>query len=304
MPRNGRLGDLINAGFEKAERFKTELMKLPDIVSIGSTSQDFGNGNWAAVGYTDNEKIYRTFNLNMADDEYLPTLKIALVAGRNFSDTNPSDRRRSVIVNEAFVKEYNLTDPIGKKIPGKNFPDHEIIGVVKDFNYASLYTKVQPLVLVEDANIILSGVENINITSSPIPKLMIRLKPGNMAATIEQIKQGWNKFAGEEEFSLTFVDQAIARQYRSDENLGKIVSIASLLAILIGSLGLYALASLAMQNRTKEISIRKVMGASAPSLLLLLTKEYVYLIATCLLISVPLTWYLTKNWLSSFASNT
>ena len=92
----------------------------------------------------------------------------------------------------------------------------------------------------------------------------------------------------------------MARQYRNDQNLGKMVSIASLLSILIGSLGLYALASLAMQNRTKEISIRKVMGASEQSLLMLLSKEYVFLIAVCLVISIPVTWYLMKNWLSTF----
>jgi len=205
-----------------------------------------------------------------------------------------------VIINEAFAKEYGWTDAIGKKLPGKNFEDHEIIGVVKDFNFASLYTKVGPLVMVEDPTVILKGIENINIDNSPLPKLIIRMKPGNMAVATEQIKQVWNKIAGEEEFSLTFIDQAMERQYRNDQNLGKIVSIASLLSALIGSLGLYALASLAMQNRIKEISIRKVMGASEQSLLVLLSKEYVFLIAVCLVVSIPVTWYLMKNWLSTF----
>ncbi len=90
------------------------------------------------------------------------------------------------------------------------------------------------------------------------------------------------------------------KQYRSDQNLGKIVSIATLLAMIIGSLGLYALASLAMQNRTKEISIRKVMGATEQSLLVLLSRDYVMLIAVSLLLSVPITWYLMNNWLQSF----
>jgi putative ABC transport system permease protein len=100
--------------------------------------------------------------------------------------------------------------------------------------------------------------------------------------------------------SFAFADQAMANQYKSDQNLGKIVTIAASIAVLIASLGLYALASLAMQNRTKEISIRKVMGASENSLLILLSKEYVILIGLCLLVSVPITWYLMSNWLSSF----
>jgi putative ABC transport system permease protein len=299
-PRTGGLIKRIAAAFETATRFKTALAGFPDIVSTCASSHDFGNGAWIALGFTDDKKVYRTFNMNVVDDDYIRTLKIQLVSGRNFSADNPSDKRRAVIVNESFVKEYGWSDAIGKKIPGKNFQDHEIIGVVKDFNYASLYTKVQPLVIVEDPSIIFSGIENVNTDNSPIPKLMVRLKPGNMAAAIEQIKGVWNKISGGEEFSYSFVDQAIALQYRNDQNLGKIVSISTLLAIVIGSLGLYALASLAMQNRTKEISVRKVMGANEKSLLFLLSKEYVYLIGVCLLISVPITWYLMKSWLSTF----
>ena len=154
--------------------------------------------------------------------------------------------------------------------------------------------------MVEDPSIILNGIENININNSPVPKLMIRIKPGNMMAAIDQVKETWSKMVGDEEFSFAFVDQTMAKQYLNDQNLGKIVSIAALLAVFIGSLGLYALASLAMQNRTKEISIRKVMGASDNSLLYLLSKEYMMLVALSLVISIPITWYLMSNWLSSF----
>jgi putative ABC transport system permease protein len=296
----GRLRDRIPLGFEKAEQFKIELTKVNQVAAVTASSHDFGNGGWMNIGYTDDKGTYKTFNYNTVDDAYLPTLKIELAAGRNFSSDNTSDKRRSIIINQAFADAYGWTDPIGKKIPGKNFQDHEVIGVVKDFNYTSLYTKVEPLVLAMDPMIVFSGLENINISNSPIPKLIIRLKPGNAAAAIDQIKNIWDKLTGGEEFSFAFVDQALAAQYRNDQNLGKIVSVATLLAILIGSLGLYGLASLAMQNRTKEISIRKVLGATEQSLLILLSKEYVYLIAISLLLSVPLTWYLMANWLSTF----
>jgi len=300
VPRGGRLPERVKLGFEKAELFKTEFTKIPDINSACATSHDFGNGNWTSVGYTDDKGVYRNFNLNSIDDDYIPTLKMELVQGRNFSQDIQSDSRRGVIVNEAFLKEYGWSDAIGKKIPGKNFLDHEIVGVVKDFNYASLYTKVQPLVMVQDPAIILSGVENISIDSSPLPKLIVRLQPGTMQTTIDQIKGVWEKISPGEEFTFDFVDQTLAAQYRSDQNLGKIVRIATMLAILIGSLGLYALASLAMQNRTKEISIRKVMGATEQSLLMLLTKDYVFLIMISLLLSVPITWYMMNQWLESF----
>jgi putative ABC transport system permease protein len=151
-----------------------------------------------------------------------------------------------------------------------------------------------------DCKVIFSGIENINVTNSPIPKLIIRLRPGNASPTIERIKGVWEKLTGGEEFVFSFVDQTLDAQYRNDQNLGKIVTLATVLAIIIGSLGLYGLASLAMQNRTKEISIRKVLGATEQSLLILLSKEYVYLIFLSLLLSVPVTWYLMTNWLSSF----
>jgi putative ABC transport system permease protein len=172
--------------------------------------------------------------------------------------------------------------------------------VVKDFNFSSLYTKVHPLVLVQDPTIILKGSENMNVDSSPFPKLLVRLKAGVTSSGLDRLKETWAKISGEEEMSFAFADQAMANQYKSDQNLGKIVTIAASIAVLIASLGLYALASLAMQNRTKEISIRKVMGASENSLLILLSKEYVILIGLCLLVSVPITWYLMSNWLSSF----
>jgi putative ABC transport system permease protein len=135
---------------------------------------------------------------------------------------------------------------------------------------------------------------------TPVPKLMVRLAGSETAAGLREVENAWNQLASGEEFAFTFVDQALTAQYASDLNLGKIVSVATILAIIIGSLGLYGLASLAMQNRTKEITIRKVLGATERSLLILLSREYVVLISICLLISVPLTIYMMQNWLSTF----
>jgi putative ABC transport system permease protein len=295
-----KLAQRIKIGFEKAEQFKPELSKFPGVAAVCASSHDFGDGSWTNIGYTDDTGVYRSFNANVIDDDYIPVMKIEFAAGRNFSSENPSDLNRSIIVNEAFVKEYGWKDPIGKRIPGKGFSEHEIIGVVKDFNYTALYTKVEPLVLVMDPVVVLSGSENINFDNSPIPKLVVRLSPGNMQATIDQVKTVWEKLTGGEEFAFSFVDERLAAQYRNDQNLGKIISIATMLAIVIGSLGLYGLASLAMQNRTKEISIRKILGATEKSLLVLLSKEYVYLVGISLILSVPITWYLMSQWLQSF----
>lgn len=300
LPRGPRMTELAKIGFAKTEQFKLVLNGKPGIKEMCAAAHDFANGAWVNVGYTDDKGVYHTFNTNFIDDDYIPVMKMELVLGRNFDDANPSDMRRSIIVNEAMVREYGWDDPLGKRLPGKGFGDHEIVGVIKDFNYASLYTKVEPLAIMMDPEVLASGIENINVDNRPVPKLMVRLNPGETATGIEQIKKAWGELSVGEEFRFSFVDESLNTQYASDQNLGKIVSIATVLAILIGSLGLYGLASLAMQNRTKEITIRKVLGASEGSLLLLLSREYVVLIFICLVISVPLTVYMMRQWLSTF----
>lgn len=300
IPRVGGLSERVQKGFDIAEQFKVELAKIPGIQGICASSHDFGNGAWVALGFTDENNVYRNFNMNVVDDDYVPVMKMELAEGRNFSDSVTADKRRSVLVNEAFVKEYGWTSALGKKIPGKGFGEHEIIGVVKDFNFASLYTRVQPLVIVQDPGIIMQGVQNVSIDNSPMPKLIVRLKPGEMLTTLDEVKNVWSSLSGEAVFSFTFVDQAMQNQYKSEFNLGKIVSTATILAVVIGSLGLYGLALLSMQSRIKEISIRKVLGATEKSLLVLLSKEYVWLILLCLVCSVPVTYYLMEQWLLSF----
>jgi putative ABC transport system permease protein len=300
VPREGRLTERLLKGFEMGEQFKVSFAKIPGIQAVCTSSHDFGNGAWVGLGYTDDKKVYRNFSMNVVDEDYIPTMKMELAEGRNFSSSIPADKRRSVLVNEALVKEYGWTSALGKRLPGQNFGDHEIIGVVKDFNFSSLYTKVQPLVMVQNPGIILQGTQNISIDNSPLPKLLVRLKPGEIMQTMDQVKEVWSSLTGGATFNFSFVDQAMQAQYRSEFNLGKIVSIATLLAIIIGSLGLYGLALLSMQSRIKEISIRKVLGATGKSLLFLLSKEYVYLVGICLVLSVPITYYLMQQWLQSF----
>ncbi|HYG02671.1 MAG TPA: ABC transporter permease [Chryseosolibacter sp.] len=298
--QQGRLSQRVPAGFEKAQQFKNELSKEKSIINVCAASHDFGNGSWTNVGYTDDRGTYRTFFVNIVDADYIPSMQMQMVSGRAFSTSNPSDNVSSIIVNEAFVKEYGWDNPIGQRIPGKDFIVHEVIGVIKDFHFASLYTRVDPLVMTMNVSIPFSGIENINMGNSPIPKLFVRIKAGQTSEGLAAVKASWDKITGGEELEFNFVDQSLAAQYRTDENLGNIVSAACMLAMLIGSLGLYGLASIAMQNRTKEISIRKVLGATERSLLVLLSKDYMALVLIALVISVPFTIYVMNQWLSSF----
>jgi putative ABC transport system permease protein len=136
--------------------------------------------------------------------------------------------------------------------------------------------------------------------NSPIPKLFVRLNNTNITEALQSLEQGWRKVAGADSFTFSFIDERINAQYRSDHNLGRIITIATLLAILIGGMGLYGLSSLTLQNRVKEISIRKVLGATSRSILVLLSKDFLVMIAINLLISVPLTVYFMRQWLQNY----
>ncbi len=300
VSRSGNFSERIQAGFSQGEILKSAFTQLADVAGVCTSSHDFGTGAWGEIGYTDDQNIYRNFYMNIIEPDYLNVLQIALKAGRNFDANNPSDSRMGVIINESFAKSLGWEDPIGKKIPGKGFPDHEIIGLVNDFHFSSLYSSIAPLAMAMNPDVLLQGSENINFDSSPYPKLIVKLLPGNMSKTIDQLKTVWQKVSGEEEFIFNFVDESLAQQYRADQNLGKIIRYATIIAIIIGSMGLYGLASLAMENRRKEISIRKILGATEKNLMVMLSRDYILLVLGALLISIPITWFFMRDWLSAF----
>jgi putative ABC transport system permease protein len=295
------LRDRVQNGFEQGKVFGQQFSALPQVTATSTACHDFGDGNWTQIGYTDDKGTYRELYMNVVDERFIPTMNMQMASGHDFSSGNPSYERRGVVVNEAFVKEYAMTNPIGQRLPGKNFGDHEIIGVVKDFNYSSLYTEIKPLLMVMNVEMILSGTENIMFNNSPSPKIFLKMHAGQTAAGIQAVEKLWKKISNGDDFEFSFVDQRLTEQYRGDQNLGRILQIATLLSILIGSLGLYALASLAMQNRVKEICIRKIMGATPQHLLTLLTKDFMTMILICVVLSVPITFYFMNSWLESFS---
>ena len=301
IPRGGGMAKRVTLGFERARIFKSELQKLRSVEGVCAASHDFANGTWAEVGFTDDLGSYRTFSLNTVDELYIPLMKMEFSMGRNFIGDDGADTRRALIINEACAAALGMSDPIGKRLPGKAFGDHEIVGVVKDFNFQSLYSRVSPLVMVMDPGIILPGAENVSVGNSPVPKVFVRINGADMQEALTAIQTVWSKVNPGEEFSYSFVEQALENQYESERNLNRIMRITTGLAILIVSLGLYALVSLTMQARVKEISIRKVMGASSESLLILLSRDYFLLVLIASAVSVPFTFYMVNTWLQSFA---
>ena len=235
----------------------------------------------------------------MVDPEFISTMQIKLLSGRMLSEANGSDPNYSVLVNESFVKEFKLSDPIGKKMPGKF--EQRIVGVVKDFNFQSLHNKIDPLVLSLKPDSLVKRTENISYAFSPQPRISVRFKGGSVTANINLLKQTWKKIAPNQDFEYKFLDDTLAAQYQQETRTDIIVKLASGLSIFIACMGLFGLATLAVVRRTREIGIRKVMGATVASIVIMISKEFVKLVIIAALIAFPLAWWFLQDWLKDFA---
>lgn len=289
----------IKEGTPLAELFRTELMKNPQVAGITTSVYAFTETPWISLGFTDDKKVYKSFQYNTIDAHFIPAMDIKVVSGRAFDENNPADVTMAAVVNEAFVKEFDLGDAIGKKLPGKF--DQMIVGVVKDFNYESLHTKVVPLMMTMKIDSVVRRTENISINAPAQPRISVRMKPGNLANNVEILRQAWKKILPDQDFEYQFLDESIAAQYGQEQRTSTIVKLASGLSIFIACMGLFGLATLTVVRRTKEIGIRKVLGASVPTIVSLLSKDFVKLVVIAALIAFPLAWWAMSSWLADFA---
>ena len=284
------------------ERLESELAGIPEISSLSISSfTPVQSGGWVSADYRDQNERKRYFDFNIVDHAFPDTYGISILSGRNFSLENPSDQRRAILVNEALVDDYEWENPIGQRLPGPNFEDHEIIGVVENFHYESLHAEIKPLALTINPRILFSGIENIGFNASPTPRISIRFNSQNLPVLMSRIEESWASSAEGSPFNYTFVDQAVDNQYRQEERLSQIVLFGSTLAIVIACLGLFGLASLMVVRRTKEIGVRKVLGASSQSIVLLINKEFTRLVLIAFIIAAPVAWVVMKTWLQDFA---
>lgn len=236
-------------------------------------------------------------NFLRADENYIPALSIKLIAGRNFSVNTPGDSSR-VVVNEAMLKKIGWAvdeSVIGKKILYEN-SSFEIIGVVSDFNYWSLESPIEPLAIFH--------IKNKNIYPPKRQFLALRVASQNMESweiTINQMQQLWKAQAGDAPFDYYFVDQAFAESFKSQYQFGNILTVMASLAIIIAALGLLGMLVYSLEQRTKEIGIRKISGASAWSILVLVSKNYALLVAIAFVVGAPISYWLMQQWLQAFA---
>lgn len=280
------------------EGLAQETMTIPGVVSASWCSavppRIWDGDSFSAEGNSD---LKFPLNFLRVDENYIPTLNITLSLGRNFSIDNPGDSNR-VIVNEATLQKIGWKPDesvIGKKIKYEN-STFEIIGVVSDFNYWSLQSPIEPLAIFH--------IKNKEIYPPKSQYLALRMNTQNSTAweaSIHQINQLWKKQAGDAPFDYSFVDQSFAEAFRSQQQFGKILTVMASLAILIASLGLLGMIIYALEQRTKEIGIRKVSGASVWDILKLVTRGYVKLIAVAFLLGAPFAYWLMQQWLKEFA---
>ena len=281
-----------------AEKLKTALAGNKNVLGSTVSLFSFSEPGWVNLGYEDDQKQYRNFRMNAVDAEFIPQMKLQLLAGKNFSSDNTADISGSMIINETLAKEYGWTDPIGKKLPGRF--QQVVIGVVKDFNYESLHNKIQPLALVMRPDSMFRKANDIGFEYPPQPRINIRLNKGNIKDQVASIEQVWKAVAGSQDFSFRFLDESLNAQYKEEQRLGSIVRYASLLSIFISCLGLFGLVTLAVVRRTKEIGIRKVLGANISSVVMLLSKDFIWLIGIAAIIGFPIAWWALNKWLQDF----
>ena len=272
---------------DKINLIKTELRKNPQIIDAAAGSGLAGasgsEGDVTVAGTNGQTKLMMRYSY--VDPDYVNTMQMKIVEGRNFSPLHSTDSSASVIINEAAVKKFGWKNPIGKQFENK--PLLTVIGVVKDFNFFSLHSEIGPLLM--------------SIQPDEFNYLLIRIKPGNIPETINYIENTWNKIVPGRPFDYAFLDKHFDDIYKTDRQTGEMFGFFSFLAIFIACLGLFGLASYTVEQRTKEIGVRKVLGASVGSVIFLLSKDFLMLVLAAAIIAAPVSYYLMNNWLQDFA---
>ncbi|WPQ61189.1 ABC transporter permease [Chitinophaga sancti] len=278
------LVDKQNMTHEEAATFKMELLKSPDIISVAPKN----SGSWGTnVKLADESTV--NFQWETIDESYLSTLKIPLVMGRNFSTRFPGDSAHSVIVNETFVKNAGWTNPIGQTVifTFKDNKTYQVIGVVKDYHYGGLTRAIGAQLFTMD-------------NANPYGTFNIKLKPNTRARGLAFIEKKYNTFYPFSPYNYWFMKDTNQLNYEYETRWKSIILFGAILTIFVSCIGLFGLSVLAAEKRTKEIGIRKVLGASVQSIATVLSVEFVKLVMIALLIAMPLAWIAVSKWLENY----
>lgn len=286
----------VNTGEDERGKIfamNNEFRSMPGVKDVGTANSYPGapsiNLNLFSV-QTDSGYVDKAVECYSTDEHYLNTLGIPILKGRNFSGA--SDTLHSIVVNEAMAKHFGWNEPLGKrlKFPGDTSGNYlEVVGVFKDFNQKSLYNPIAPLLMFYGPN---SNVIEVKMTET------------NIAASTSKLETIWKKYFPQLPFEYKFLDEDYNSQYAADQKRGKIFAAFSILTIIITCLGLLGLTAFTTQQKQKEISIRRVMGASIMQVITMITKNYLWLALISAFIAFPVAWYFMNNWLKIFPYNT
>ncbi len=283
---------------DKYPVIQSKLLQHPKITSVGTSTTSPGDGfgkNLMNAEKEDGGMEQYGVDLYGVDYDFFPTMGIEIVAGRNYSRDYGTDTTSAVMVNESMVKRFGWTDPIGKKFQfGTNdtLPMQTVIGVVKDFHQSSLYEPISPLLFYLGQN-----SPNVHVRINPT-------NPNDLAQTINVIEREWSSVFPNTPFEYDFVDSSFMELYQSDQIRANIFTLFSILMVLIACLGLLGLAAFSAEQRTKEIGIRKVMGARTTDIIYLLTRDFVFLVSLASIPAFIVAWYFMNKWLDTFAYHT
>ena len=283
----------------KYELLKTELLRNPSVVSVSASGNKVTErvGGWRQYKKDPAQRDEINCPSTAVSYDFFETMKATMVAGRPFAKTYSTDLYTGYVLNESAVRFFGIDDPVGKDLQGTTFTGSQwfrrngkIIGVVKDFHFASLHEKVEPVVfyLASDQTESCWWLE-VRILSTDMPK------------TIESLKRVWADVAGERPFEFEFMDEAVAEHYQAEDRFLKIFTTFSVLSVMLGGLGLFGLTAFAAKRRTKEIGIRRIMGASTAALVKVLSADFLRLVLIANLIGWPIASYFMSKWMTNFA---
>jgi putative ABC transport system permease protein len=279
---------------EKAKLLKQDLMRINGVADATLTNYlpTANNRRMSSLVPTPafDEKTAVLTELWPVDENYLGTLGIQLIAGRNFSSRMATDSM-ALIVNEAAARLFGFKDPLNKSLYRFAGPmqQYHIIGIIRDFNFTSLRENVTPLALT------FGGSQGA---------LSLRVNTANLPVLLYQVRKSWKRLAPDQQLDYSFMDADFDATYRSEQRIGTIFFVFTALAIAIACLGIFGLAAYSAEQRSKEIGIRKVLGATVPSIVGMLSGDFIKLVFIAILIASPLAWFSMQKWLQEFAYRT
>ena len=282
------------------EAFRNALRSDPRVLAVTADSGIFPDGGGGITRRYDKDGAEHVFEAFQIDADYLEAMKIGLAAGRGYSREGTADAREGVLVNEALVKDFALENFLGRrfsefardKLPAEYTSDPVIIGVVRDFHVSSLHEPIAPMAF---------GLKSFLPAIQGFRRVLIKTRPGEMTAVAGGLEKIWAGVRPDVPLQYEFLEDALAREYRRDRDWSQIVGWAGGFALFISCLGLFGLTAVSVVRRTREIGIRKVLGAGRTEILVLFLKEFMTGGAVAAVLSWPVAYWAAGKWLEQFA---